>query len=45
MFKLTALNYTVLLNGYSKWLNIRGKKEKFPRDISSIDISDTRLQS
>ncbi len=44
MFKLIALNYTVMLNGYSQWLNIRGKKEQFPRDISSIGISDTHLQ-
>ncbi len=24
MLKLIALNYTVMLNGYSQWLNIRG---------------------
>ncbi len=24
MFKLIAFNYTVLLNGYSQWLNIGG---------------------
>ncbi len=43
MLKLIALNYTVMLNGYSQWLNIREKK--IPRDISSIGINDTRLQS
>ncbi len=37
-----ALNYTIMLNGYSQWLNIKGKKR---RDIISIDISDTGLQS
>ncbi len=26
MLKLIALNYAVLLNGYSQWLNIKGKK-------------------
>ncbi len=25
MLKLISLNYTVMLNGYSQWLNIRGK--------------------
>ncbi len=25
MFKLITLNYTVMLNGYSQWLNIQGK--------------------
>ncbi len=24
MLKLIALNYTVMLNGYSQWLNIKG---------------------
>ncbi len=24
MLKLIALNYTVMLNGYSQWLNIQG---------------------
>ncbi len=44
MLKLIAVNYTVMLNGYSQWLNIRGKK-LFCRGISSIGISDTGLQS
>ncbi len=44
MFKLIALSYTVMLNGYSQWLNIKAKK-RFYRDISSIDISDAGLQS
>ncbi len=25
MLKLIALNYTVMLNGFSQWLNIKGK--------------------
>ncbi len=44
MLKLIAVNYTVMLNGYSQWLNIKGEKQ-FYRDISSIDISDAGLQS
>ncbi len=47
MLKLIALNYSVMLNGYSQWLNIKGKK-LFYRDmnaISSIDISDACLQT
>ncbi len=39
MLKLIAVNYTVMLNGYSQWLNIKGK------NISSIDISDAGIQS
>ncbi len=39
MLKLIAVNHTVMLNGYSQWLNINGKKQ-FYRDISSIDIRD-----
>ncbi len=31
MLKLIALNYNVKLNGYSQWLNIRGKH--FYREI------------
>ncbi len=34
MLKLIAVNYTVMLNGYSQWLNIKGEKQ-FHRDISS----------
>ncbi len=29
MLKLISLNYTVMLNGYSQWLNIKGKKNNF----------------
>ncbi len=29
MFKLIALNYTVMLNGYTQWLNIKGKKQLY----------------
>ncbi len=43
MLKLIALNYTVMLNGYVQWLNIRGKKQ-FPRDISSTGISPEPLK-
>ncbi len=25
MLKLIALNYTAMMNGYSQWLNIKGK--------------------
>ncbi len=39
MLKLIAVNYTLMLNGYSQWLKL------FYRDISSIDISDAGLQS
>ncbi len=35
MLKLIALNYTVMLNGYSQLLNIKEEK-LFYRDISSI---------
>ncbi len=43
MVKLIALNYTLMLNGYSQWLNIKGGKLFY--NISSIDISDAGLQS
>jgi len=43
MLKLIALNYNLMLNGYSQWLNIRGK---FCIGKSAlIGISDTGLQS
>ncbi len=29
MLKSIALNYTVMLNGYSQWLNIKGEKNYF----------------
>ncbi len=48
MLKLIALNYTVMLNDYSQWLNIRGGGGGgvYHRVlISSIGISDTLLQS
>ncbi len=44
MLKLISLIYTVILNGYSQKLNIKGEKQ-FYRDISGIDISDAGLQS
>ncbi len=44
MLKLIALNYTEIINSYSQWLNMNGKKQLY-RDISSIDISDAGLQS
>ncbi len=40
MLKLIAVNYTVMLNGYSQWLNIKGKNNFIE---SSIDISDAGL--
>ncbi len=40
MFKLIALNDTVMLKGHSQWLKIKGNF--FYRDI---DISDAGLQS
>ncbi len=40
MFKLIALSYTVILNGYSQWLNIKGKNYF----KTHIDISDAGLQ-
>ncbi len=44
MFKLIAVNYTVMLNGYSQWLNIKGEK-LFYRDISSIDMDAAETSS
>ncbi len=38
MLKLISLNYTVMLNGYSQWLNIKGGKQ-FYRDIRLVLIS------
>ncbi len=39
--KLIAVIYTVMLNGYSQWLNTILMGEKlFYRNISSIDIRD-----
>ncbi len=35
MLKLIAVNYTVMLNGYSQWLNIKGEKQ-FYWDISIL---------
>ncbi len=35
MLKLIAVNYTVMLNGYTQWLNIKGEKQ-FHRDIIYI---------
>ncbi len=42
MLKLIALNYTVMLNGYSQWLNMG---EEFYQEISSIGIIYTDLKS
>ncbi len=43
MLKLIALNYTVMLNGYSQWLNIKGKTILFCliRVFLSIDSTKT----
>ncbi len=43
MFKLKALNYTVMLNGSSQWLNIN-QISFISRDLI-IDIGDAGLQS
>ncbi len=47
MLKLIAVNYTVMLNGYSQWLNIKGEKQ-FYRDISTftfMHLADAFIQS
>ncbi len=43
MLKLIALNYTVMLNGYSQWINIRVKK--IPRASVVLVSVDTGLES
>ncbi len=51
MLKLIALNYTVMLNGYSSYslymaIVYRLQSEgQFYREISSIGVSDAVLQS
>ncbi len=42
MLKLIALNYTVMLNDDSQWLNIREKNNNF-LGTSLIGFSDTRF--
>ncbi len=42
--QIDSCQLSVMLNGYSQWLNIKGGKQ-FYRDISSIDISDAGIQS
>ncbi len=36
MLKLMALNYAVMLNGYSQWLNIRGGQFAFSHKKDAI---------
>ncbi len=43
MLKLMSLNYNVMFNGYSQWLNIRGFF--FIGKSVLLGISDTDLQS
>ncbi len=44
MLKLIAVNYTVMLNGYSQWLNIKGEKKFIETSVVLIS-SDAGLQS
>ncbi len=39
MLKLIALIYTVMLNGYNQWLNIKKKKDQFPIETSVVLLS------
>ncbi len=41
MLKLIALNCTVMLNGCSQWVNIRGKKKTFIE--ASVVLVSVRL--
>ncbi len=38
MLKLIALNYTVMLNGYSQWLNIKGKNNFIETSVVLISV-------
>ncbi len=39
MLKLIAVNYTVMLNGYSQWLNIKGKKHFIETSVISVMLA------
>ncbi len=38
MLKLIAVNYTVMLNGYSQWLNIKGKNYFIETSVVLISV-------
>ncbi len=38
MLKLIALNYTVMLNGYSQWLNIKEKNNFIETSVVLISV-------
>ncbi len=38
MLKLIALKYTVLLNGYSQWLNIKGENNLIETSVVLISM-------
>ncbi len=38
MLKLIALNYTVMLNGYSQWLNIKGENNFIETSVVLISV-------
>ncbi len=38
MLKLIAVNYTVMLNGYSQWLNIKGKNNFIETSLGLISV-------
>ncbi len=38
MLKLIAVNYTVMLNGYSQWLNIKGEKYFIETSVVLISV-------
>ncbi len=38
MLKLIAVNYTVMLNGYSQWLNIKGKNNFIATSVVLISV-------
>ncbi len=42
MLKLIALNYTVMLNGYSQWLNIKGKNNFILFNSIFLSIDSTK---
>ncbi len=38
MLKLIAVDYTVMLNGYSQWLNIKGKNNFIETSVVLISV-------
>ncbi len=38
MLKLIAVNYTVMLNGYSQWLNIKGGNNFIETSVVLISV-------